>query len=150
MSRVMDRTILCVLAIISIGSTTVVVADKETAATCSIVQLIADPRTFDGKRVLTYGFATIGPERNYLYLSREDADHGLLTNAVLLDFPTIKETLRHAQLDRRYVLIEGRFDASHRDAFVPANGGLRDITRFELVEPMLTLEDLQKSEQIEP
>ncbi len=150
MSRVMDCTILCVLAIISIGSMTVVVADKETAATCSIVQLIADPQTFDGKRVLTYGFATIGPERNYLYLSREDADHGLLTNAVLLDFPTIKETLRHAQLDRRYVLIEGRFDASHRDAFAPANGGLRDITRFELVEPMLTLEDLQKSEQMEP
>lgn len=138
---------LSVLVMISLSSTTVAIAEKETSAPCSIVQLIADPQTFDGKRVLTYGFATIGPERNYLYLSREDADHGLLTNAVLLDLPTMKETLRHAQLDSRYVLVEGRFDASHKDAFVPANGGLRNITRLELVEPMLTLEGLQESER---
>ena len=117
--------------------------------TCSVIQLIANPDQFDGEQVRTYGFATIGFERNHLYLSREDAKHGLLTNAVLLDLPTIAETQRHAGLDGKYVLVEGRFDASHKDGFVPANGGIRQISRLELVEPMLTIEDLPNLEREE-
>jgi len=149
MSFGLQRVSLVMTLFTSIVATTANSQEGSASVTCSLIRLIATPEEFDGKMVFTYGFATIGFERNYLFLSREDAEYGLLTNAVLLDLPTIAETRRHAGLDGKYVLVEGRFDSSHRDGFFPANGGIRHISRLELVEPMLTNEDLPDLEKEE-
>jgi len=114
--------------------------DRNETVRCSVIQLIATPQEFDSKRVQTFGFATIGLERDFLYLSREDANHGIVMNAVLLDLETFEKAQQYSQLDREYVLVEGRFDASHRSGFAPANGGLREITRLELLGPIPTLD----------
>src|SRR5688500_7039910 len=76
----------------------------------SLWQLIATPDRYDGKRVRAVGFLRLEFEGNGLFLHEEDYKHGLLKNGLWVDE---SEDMRknHAQLDRKYVLIEGTFNA---------------------------------------
>jgi hypothetical protein len=116
-------------------------SESEIPVRCSVIQLIANPDQFDGMVVQTYGFATIGFERNYLYLSRDDARYGLVANALPLDVPTMEKVGALLRFDGKYVLVEGTFDASLKSGFAPANGGITKISRMLPVEAMPTPED---------
>lgn len=109
-------------------------ADGPRGPTVSLIQLIATPQSFDGKRVVVTGYLMLEHENTAVYLHESDAAYGIFRNGVWLDV-SVRGESQHAQFHRRYVLIEGTFNArrrGHREAY---SGSLENISRVELVEP---------------
>ena len=106
-------------------------AQSVEVASVSLVQLIAAPAQFDGKRVAVAGYCTLEFEGNALYLHEEDFRHNLITNAVKLAPPSpLPANFRPAH--RAYASVEGVFVAPRANA--PGyRGTIRDITRVELI-----------------
>jgi hypothetical protein len=100
----------------------------------SLIQLIASPASFDGKRVVVMGYAVLEAEQTAVYLHETDATYGITPNAVWLEALLGGES-RRAQLHAQYVLIEGTFNARRRGHLGRFSGTLENIGRFELVEP---------------
>jgi hypothetical protein len=99
----------------------------------SLIQLIATPDKFDGKRVMVVGVSEIEFEGNALYLHKEDRDLSLYKNALWLEVPKDKEALWKAH-SSKYVLVVGTFRAGnlgHEDMF---SGALEGIIRFEPIK----------------
>lgn len=71
---------------------------------CSMVQLIASPERYDGKRVRTMGVARVGFEETGVFLSRGAAENYVFVNGI-----RISTDLQLNNLHLRWVLIEGRF-----------------------------------------
>lgn len=59
----------------------------DTLQDVSLIQLIAQPEKFEGKRVRFIGFLRIEFEGNAIYLHREDFDHGIEKNALWVAVP---------------------------------------------------------------
>jgi hypothetical protein len=100
----------------------------------SLIQLIANPASFDGKRVRLTGYVMLEADNRAVYLHESDAKYGIARNALWLDVPLGGESHR-VQLHGRYALIEGTFNArrrGHRELF---SGTIEDVGRFEVVEP---------------
>lgn len=74
----------------------------------SIVELIANPRTYDGKRVRVTGWLHLEFEGNGIYLHRDDEVYGLSRNGLWVNFAQPNSAASCAQ---GYALIEGTFDA---------------------------------------
>jgi hypothetical protein len=109
-------------------------AENPRDTTVSLIQLIATPTTFDGKRISLVGYVVLEADHNAVYLSESDARYGIARNALWLDVPAVGEDDR-VRLHEKYVLIEGRFNArrrGHRELF---GGTIEQIGRFEPVEP---------------
>lgn len=102
--------------------------------TVSLIQLIADSRSFDGKRVVVTGYVMLELDNAAVYLHETDAAYGISRNALWLDISLDGESQR-AQFHRRYVLIEGIFSARRRGHLDAFSGSIERIGRFELVEP---------------
>jgi len=102
--------------------------------TVSLIQLIADSRSFDGKRVVVTGYVTLEADNTAVYLHETDAAYGIVRNGLWLDVPVGGESHR-ARFHRRYVLIEGTFSARRRGHLDAFSGSIENIGRFELVEP---------------
>jgi hypothetical protein len=108
----------------------------------SIVQLIATPDLFHGKKVVVTGYLTIGFEDNVLYLSQEDARVGNFKNGVWVGYA--KEVSSRADLaeydeyyrrlkpyDKSYVSIEATFDARNTGHLDCCSGELVAVTRID-------------------
>ena len=97
---------------------------------CSIINLIATPDAYHGKRVRTEGVAVIQFEGNGLYLTLEHARVGAMANAVRLAIPGShaehQQSVGH--LHHRHVLVEGVFQKPDRPAGVGFRGHLTDIS----------------------
>jgi hypothetical protein len=98
----------------------------------SLIQLIASPLKYSGKKVRLIAYVTFRFEGEGLYLHKEDLDNGISQNAIRIVIPAgISQTQRVA-LDNKYVICEGTFVAlkhGHNDDF--ANGTLVKITRIQ-------------------
>ena len=97
----------------------------------SLIRLIANPETFDGKRVRVIAFLHLEFEGNALYVSRADSENNVTKNGVWIDVPepVRKDALQYSD---RYVLVEGVFSAKdhgHRGLF---SGALGKISRVEV------------------
>jgi hypothetical protein len=99
----------------------------------SLIQLIANPTAFDQKRVVVIGYVRLQFEHQQMYLSEADAKHGVTRNGVWLD---VSATLyaKRAEFDRRYLLVEGTFNARRRGHLGLSSGQIENIGRFELVD----------------
>jgi len=96
----------------------------------SIIELVAAPRTWDGRLVRAVGFLRLEYEGDALYLHEQDFRHGLSDNGLGVDIP--EDFPRRADLSMNYVLVEGVFRASDpRDAASFA-GRITAIRRAEL------------------
>jgi hypothetical protein len=99
----------------------------------SVIELIARPELYDGKRVVVSGFISFDFEGNALYLSANDWEHGVLANSLVIEPPPGFESdtapARKA-VNRRYVILEGTFDASKRSHLGAVSGGIGHITRL--------------------
>ena len=94
----------------------------------SLVQLIANPKEFDGKFVRVIGFVSVEFEGTAVYLHQDDYKYDITNNGLWLDMDFEKQK----QFNRRYVLIEGTFDAEyhgHRGLF---SGTIMDIKRLQV------------------
>ena len=109
-------------------------AEDPRATTVSLIQLIANPAAFDGKRVSLVGYAVLEAAHTAAYLNETDARYGITRNAVWLDVALPGDRQR-VQLHNRYVLIEGRFTARQRGDRELFSGIIDHIGRFEPVEP---------------
>jgi hypothetical protein len=95
----------------------------------SLVQLIANPKNYDGKFVRVIGFVRLEEEGTAVYLNQEDDKHSLTRNGLWLDITDEKSP---TDFDRKYVLIEGTFNAKwkgHRGAW---SGSVQQIKRFQV------------------
>lgn len=101
-------------------------ADGSCKHLVSIVRLIADPGTFDGKRVLLSGFLHLEFEGNAIYLHRDDWIHGITENALWVSFAPGGST---KSCQNKYVSIEGTFSAAERGHMGLFSGTLKDISR---------------------
>lgn len=100
----------------------------------SLIQLIANPASFDGKRVQVTGYVLLESENTAVYLHESDAAYGITRNALWLDVPLGGESHR-VQFHRRYALIDATFSARRRGPGERFSGALENVGRFEVVEP---------------
>ena len=102
----------------------------------SIVELLANPDKYDGKRVLVEGFFRNAFEDTAIYLNRESAEYGISANAVWVDTSAMrtsdgKETkLRDGLYDGKYVAIEAYYDKSELGHLSAYQGELRNVIRI--------------------
>jgi hypothetical protein len=102
------------------------------AEAVSLVQLIATPERFDGKRVIVSGVAKIRIDASGLFLSEADADHDVTRNAIWLAFG--REVLgrtRWAEFNRKYVYAVGTFRAGERGRLEAYSGALVHVERID-------------------
>lgn len=77
----------------------------------SLVALIANPTSYDGRRVRTEGVASIARGGSAIYLSREDAEAPALLNGVGLAFTDFELDDETKRLHLKRVFVEGVFRA---------------------------------------
>ena len=105
-----------------------------------MVQLIATPEKFQGKFVRVEGYVSLEFEDYALYLTRDDYEHLTGDNAVWIDFK--RGVLKSPdQLNGKYVLIEGTYDAREHGHLGMFSGEIRNVSRIEL---MATRSDYKK------
>jgi hypothetical protein len=100
----------------------------------SLIQLIANPGSFDGKRVMLTGYVVLEADNKAVYLHESDAKYGIARNAVWLEVPLGGDSQR-VRFHQRYILVEGTFNAQRRGHLGRFSGTIEHIGRFELVEP---------------
>ena len=128
------------LVLVAVGLAVVVglakssVAEDVRSTSVSLIQLIASPAPFDGKRVSLIGFVVVEADHTAVYLHESDAKYGIARNGLWLDVPLPSETER-LRFHQRYVLIEGRFNARHYGPHELFSGAIQNIGRFEPLEP---------------
>lgn len=92
----------------------------------SLVQLIARPELFNGRKVRVIGFVNLEFEGNGIYLSREDWRHAIYQNGLWIEPPaSVRDSLQ------RYMIVEGTFNAAHRGHMGMWSGAIERITRFD-------------------
>lgn len=102
-------------------------ASQEQPVAVSLIQLIANPDVYHGKRVRLIGFCHFEFEGNALYLHKEDFDNHILQNAVWLD----ADMNKFGKTNNMYVVVEAVFDGNakgHKGLF---SGMLRDVRRLQ-------------------
>lgn len=104
---------------------------------CSIIELIARPEQFAGRRIRTVGFAVIKFENVALYLSASDADHQIDRNAVGLDFTnTLVPKKIQEDVSGHYVIIDGNFrpPPTEGGSIPPYRGTISQIERIVRID----------------
>jgi hypothetical protein len=109
-----------------------IVADPE-AISLSLIQLIATPERYDGKKIRIQGFANIEFEGDSLFLNRESCLRHIHKDGLWLHIPGWVEK-NQSLFHHRYVLLEGKFIADDHGHMSMWNGAVSDITRFQVFE----------------
>ena len=100
----------------------------------SIIDLIAHPELYDGKKVNIIGYMHLEFEGNILYLSKEDCTREISKNGIWLELNFSKyysNSKRNPGKNDSYVLIEGIFDGKSNGHLGCCSGTIKDITRLE-------------------
>ncbi len=97
----------------------------------SLVQLVANPKDYDGKLVRVIGFLRLEYEGNGIYLHEDDYKHSIFKNGLWVN---VSEDMhrRKVELDQKYVLIEGTFDAKMTGHMGLWSGSIEKITRCQV------------------
>ena len=93
----------------------------------SIIDLIANPELFDGKKVMVHGYVHFEFEGNAIYLHKDDFVYGISRNSLWLSLSSSKRANDFSECHDSYVLVRGTFKAGvggHNDM---ASGVLHDI-----------------------
>jgi hypothetical protein len=107
----------------------------------SLVQLLASPEKYHGQLVRIEGFLHNKFENSALYLSKQDGDFLIGKNAVWVSYSDevqlqprddtkSKKERGLSYFDRKFVLLEGRFDKDVRGHMGAYSGGLTGVTRI--------------------
>ena len=100
-------------------------ADTESVRV-SLVQLIATPERFEGRKVVLRGFCRWGFEERAVYLHREDAELMNTANALWLD----ADAAQNKDLDGRFVYVSGVFTGKSHGHLGAFPGEIRDIAQL--------------------
>jgi hypothetical protein len=94
----------------------------------SLINLIINPYKYHAIKVRVIGFVRLEFEGNVIYPYQEDYIHSLLGNGVWIDVPP---NTNLEELNLKYCLIEGTFDATDRGHKGLSSGSIKNINRFE-------------------
>jgi hypothetical protein len=90
----------------------------------SMIDLIANPELFDGKKVMVQGYAHFEFEGDAIYLHKEDFLYGSLRNSLWLE---IDHTKSFVKCQDSYVYVRGTYRAGMGGHFDMFSGVLHDI-----------------------
>jgi hypothetical protein len=93
----------------------------------SMIDLIANPELFDGKKVIVKGYVHFEFEGNAIYLHKEDFLYGIDRNSLWLSLSSIDRAKKFPDCQDSYAVVRGTFKAGiggHNDM---ASGELHDI-----------------------
>lgn len=93
----------------------------------SIVELIANPAKYDGKRVRLMGYIHFEFEGNGIYLHKDDQQFSLGYNGLWVEWA--ERATRSPECQDTYALIEGTFRATHRGHMSLWSGAITGMTR---------------------
>ena len=99
----------------------------------SMVQLLAHPRCYDGRRVMVEGVGSLEFEDTALYLTMGDYENIVTTNSVWLDFYYGDEDsfdVVNAE-SGEYVIVEGIFRRNNKGHYDMHSGAIERITRYD-------------------
>lgn len=138
----------CAFAEDQVGST-----KNEQTLPASLIQLLASPEKYHGKRVQVEGFLhyiRYEEIESALYLSREDANYGITANSLGVSYdeyfsigamtqedePRGKRSKDLTQVNGKYVLLEGVFDKEFPNypSMGAHSGGLRGVNRILILK----------------
>lgn len=109
----------------------------------SLVQLIGNPDKYDGKFVRVEGFLRLEFEGNALYLHQEDDEHTLTKNAIWVDAsPDMMK--KRDRLNKKYVLLEGTFDAKDHGHMGFFAGSLHAVRRADALPSRQDLDKMME------
>ncbi|MBN1531715.1 MAG: hypothetical protein JXA20_03550 [Spirochaetes bacterium] len=97
----------------------------EASDSVSIIQLIANPAQFHGKKVIISGYFNIEFEGTAIYLHRDDYTYSQYRNGL---WCTINEE-KYMKYNRRYVIMEGVFNKDMRGHRGLWSGSIEKIER---------------------
>lgn len=98
----------------------------------SLINLIATPDKFQGKVVRIFGYLSLDFEGRAIYLHEEDYDRHLYKNGLWVSFKEGALTdEKMKELDGKYVLIEGTFDAEKQGHMGLWSGSVNEIYRAQ-------------------
>jgi hypothetical protein len=100
----------------------------------SLIELIARPELYDGRRVRVIGFVNFEFEGNGLYLSREDWRQSIARNGLWIEPPRgfgSDSAPSHRQPNQRYVIVEATFHRGPGGHFGMWSGSLDKVTRLD-------------------
>ena len=130
----MIRKIIAILPLIILLTINIGFTAPEEAKSISLINLIASPGEFHGKKVRVIGVSVIEFEGNSLYLSREHLLNGVTKNAVWIspNYQILKKTEEKlSKFNGEYVLIEGTFNKNDHGHMGLLSGSIENITRFD-------------------
>jgi hypothetical protein len=126
------RYVLVLVQAFGIIACSVAHAEDPREIAVSIIQLIANPAAFDGKRVLVVGYLTLEFENHAIWLSELDARHIITRNSLWLDVDIHGPFYANrAKLHNRYGLVVGTFNAGRRGHLGLFGAEIENITRLE-------------------
>lgn len=98
----------------------------------SLIRLIAKPGEYNNIPVRVKGFLNIEFEGDALYLYKDDYQSGIEKNGIWIEIPedAILRT-RIKACSKKYVIIEGIFDANNRGHMNLFSGSLKVVTRVD-------------------
>jgi hypothetical protein len=97
----------------------------------SVLQLIANPQPYDGKRVRFIGFLRLEFEGDAIYLHREDYQHQISQNALWINLPHDMTKQEQQAVNMHYVICAGVFQASKHGHMGMFSGEVAEITRLQ-------------------
>ncbi len=95
----------------------------------SLIELIANPHLYDGKRVRVLGYLNLEFEGNALYLHKEDYEHSLSKNSLWVEVDKEQRKIMRDCKSKSYVLLEGTFNAANRGHFGLWSGAIESLSR---------------------
>jgi len=98
--------------------------------TVSMVALLGSPKQYDGKLIRVIGVLSIKFESNALYLHEEDYDYGITKNSFFIRL-TEEQEKKFRVLDKKHVIVEGKFSANGPEAGEMTSGAIVNISRLE-------------------
>ena len=100
------------LLLLALALSCVLPATAEEAVRVSIVQLLATPSAYEGRRVEVSGFVNLEFEGNAIWLHEDDLRHGLYQNALWLDVSGGQCADGGGKPLSAYATVAGRFTAT--------------------------------------
>ena len=99
----------------------------------SMVQLLAHPRRYDGRRIMVEGVGCLEFEGTALYLTMGDYENIVGKNSVWLNFYHGDEDSFNVVNGEsgEYVLVEGIFNRSNKGHYDMHSGAIERITRYD-------------------
>jgi len=104
----------------------------DTVQDVSIIQLIAQPEKYDGKRVRFIGFLRLEFEGNAIYLHREDFERAISSNGLWVNVS--KDMTKHQQdeANMHYVICVGVLRAKRHGHMGMFSAEISDVRRLEV------------------